>query len=99
MFSHYRLHDTNYFRIIRQADNFIEIMSLNTQHCWIIQRKELCVDDNRYWLYHKHKITDQHYHLHAKILNVSRAVSKIRYHDFNTIHRENRERKEKKKRQ
>ena len=87
MFSHYRLYDSQYFKIIRKTDYFVEVMSLNTQHCWIIQKKELCLDENRYWLYHKHKPTDQYYHLHAKLFNVSNAVSKIRYHDFNTINR------------
>lgn len=92
VFSYYRLHDKAYFQIIRQADNFIEVKSLNTGHCWIIQRKEYC-DENRYWLYHKHNFTDQYYHLHDKVVNVPRAVGRIRYHDFNTINRENRNKK------
>lgn len=87
MFSHYRLHDPSYFEIIRQTDNFIEIMSLSTKHCWIIFRQEYCKNENKYILYHKHNISDPYYHIHHKASSVSNAVSKIRYHDFNAIKR------------
>lgn len=93
MFSHYRLYDSSYFKIIRQADNFIEITPLNTKHCWIILGKEYCSDNKRYILYHKHNLNDQYYHVHNKVSSVSNAVSKIRYHDFNTINRLNHEKK------
>ena len=53
----------NYFLIVREEEKFIEIMSKNTGHCWIIYKKS-GVADKPIDLYHKHTKATQYYHKH-----------------------------------
>jgi hypothetical protein len=76
-----RLLSDRYFQSIRTYDDYYEIMSLNTQHCWIV-RKVISNKEVRVVLYHKHRIDEPHYHLHRSYCrNVKQAVSSIKSHD------------------
>lgn len=59
--STYFLND-GYFKIIRITDDYIELRSRNTWHCWII-KKEIINVKYPYSIYHRHRITD-YYHRH-----------------------------------
>ena len=70
----------SYFKLIRQADTFIELMSLNTKHCWIIH-KHSHEDKYPIWLHHKHHRNDPYYHKHFQTFTVSYAIQQIKNHD------------------
>lgn len=70
----------NYFLIVREEEKFIEIMSKNTGHCWIIYKKS-GVADKPIDLYHKHTNTTQYYHKHWQTFSVKSAVDSIKKHD------------------
>lgn len=69
-----------YFVILKQTKYYIEILSKCTGHCWIIY-KHGSPDKYPVWIYHKHKQTDQHYHLHRRKGSVETAVKEIVQHD------------------
>lgn len=73
------LHDP-YFRIIREEEQFVEIQSLNTGHCWNIFKNQF-ERVHKIKLYHKHKQTDSYYHEHSICRNVAEAIKKIKSHD------------------
>lgn len=75
-----RLIDKQYFEIIRETENFIEVKSKNTEHCWIIQ-KHLSECERKVFLYHKHSINDSYYHQHYKAYTVKQVVCSIKGHD------------------
>lgn len=75
-----RLIDKQYFEIIRETEDFIEVRSQNTKHCWIIQ-KQLSECGRKVYLYHKHSINDPYYHQHYKAYTVKQAVCNIIEHD------------------
>lgn len=52
-----KLIDTQYFEIIREMEDFIEVISKNTKHCWIIQ-KRLTECKRKVYLYRKHTLND-----------------------------------------
>lgn len=69
-----------YFKIIRQTNFFIEFISINTNHCWIIKKSQL--NSNRLIiLYHKHSQNLPYYHKQCDIQNVILAIKKIKAHD------------------
>ena len=75
-----KLIDKKYFEIIRETDDFIELKSKNTHHCWIIQKHQF--DDKRkIYLYHKHSMKNRYYHHHYKTFTVRQAVEDIKGHD------------------
>ena len=45
-----------YFMILRTNERFIEVLSKNTGHCWLVQKT--MADEYKYRLYHKHKRHD-----------------------------------------
>jgi len=57
-----------YFRIIGEEQQYIEIQSLNTGHCWNVFKNQF-ESVNKIKLYHKHKETDSYYHDH-KLINL-----------------------------
>ena len=73
------LHDP-YFKVIREEEQFIEIQSINTGHCWNIFKHQL-EREFKVTLYHKHKITDKYYHQHRKCHSVMKAIEEIKNHD------------------
>lgn len=82
MFSRYerRLIDRKYFVIIQEADDYIEIKSRNTKHCWIIHKHKFD-DKKKIYLYHKHTIKEKYYHQHYMTYTVKQAVNNIKEHD------------------
>ena len=69
-----------YFRIIREEEQFIELQSINTGHCWNVFKNQFEAD-YRVTLYHKHKATDKYYHQHRKCRTVIDAIQQIKSHD------------------
>lgn len=69
-----------YFRVIRQEEQFVEVQSLNTKHCWNIFKNQF---ETKYkiTLYHKHKSTDAYYHKHYQCHTVVQAIEQIKSHD------------------
>lgn len=82
-----RLLGQSYFETIRTTDDFYEIKSKNTKHCWIISKSAL---DSRMYvqIYHKHSTKIAYYHNHAKALNVEHAIKLIKNHDHYVLHPE-----------
>ena len=80
------LHDP-YFRVIREEENFIEVQSLNTGHCWNVLKVQF-EQTNKITLYHKHKLKDQYYHKHRKCRNILTAVAQIKSHDDYVLEQE-----------
>ena len=73
------LHDP-YFRIIREEEQFVEIQSLNTGHCWNVFKNQF-EKIHKIKLYHKHKQSDAYYHEHRICRNVVEAIKQIKAHD------------------
>ena len=80
------LHDP-YFRVIREEEQFIEIQSICTGHCWNVFKHQL-ERDFKVTLYHKHKRTDEYYHEHRKCHNVLKAIEEIKSHDEYVLEQE-----------
>ena len=70
----------DYFTIIRETEQYIEFLSKNTRHCWIICKNPGSVD-NLIMIYHKHSRKTKYYHKHWKTWSVARAVESIKQHD------------------
>lgn len=75
-----RLLSDGYFTIIRVEERFIEVLSNNTSHQWMIFKK-LSATDKPVTLYHKHTADTKYYHKHWETWNVARAVESIKGHD------------------
>lgn len=69
-----------YFTIIRETERYIEFLSNNTKHCWIIC-KSLDGTDKPVVIYYKHSWKTEYYHRHWKTRNVAKAVESIKQHD------------------
>lgn len=69
-----------YFKLIRQADDFYEIQSRCTGHCWIIQ-KPYSYDRHPIRIYHKHAKGTPYYHRHGHAYTVRSAIRQITRHD------------------
>lgn len=65
-----------YFRIIREEEQFVELQSINTGHCWNVFKNQF-EREYKVTLYHKHSISDKYYHQQKKCRNVSRALEEI----------------------
>lgn len=70
----------NYFSVIREEERFVELMSRNTEHCWMIFKK-LSQTQRPIVLYHKHTKDTQYYHKQRELWNVANAVEDIKQHD------------------
>ncbi|GEM_PF-4749970 len=80
------LHDP-YFRVIREEEQFIEIQSICTGHCWNVFKHQL-ERDFKVTLYHKHKRTDEYFHEHRKCHSVLKAIEEIKSHDEYVLEQE-----------
>lgn len=69
-----------YFAVIRETEQFIEVRSLNTGHCWNVFKNTI-ESGKRVTLYHKHKQSDPYYHQHRICRSVEQAVNEIMSHD------------------
>ena len=76
-----KLLKNDYFVVIRIEDRFIEVMSKNTQHCWMVFKKKSKVE-KPVCLHHKHTRDTQWYHLHLETTTVECAVKEIKKHDL-----------------
>lgn len=70
-----------YFEIIRLTSCYVELMSKNTQHCWIIYKMGFS-DKFPFWLYHKHKRGNSSYHLQRKKKRIKSTLKEIKKHDL-----------------
>lgn len=68
-----------YFTLIRETDNFIEVISENTKHCWIVFKNTN--SKHPITLYHKHSEKHEYYHRHYDTYTVALAVVSIKSHD------------------
>ena len=80
------IHDT-YFTLIRLTEQFAEVQSVNTGHCWNIFKNSFEAG-NCVTLYHKHRLTDKYYHQHKKCRTVSEAVEQIKNHDVYVLEKQ-----------
>ncbi len=73
-----------YFKIVREEQQYIEVQSINTGHCWNIFKNQF-EPISKVKLYHKHKSTDQYYHEHRNCRTVAEAVKEIKEHDEHVL--------------
>lgn len=86
MDTHTKIIKGGYFKVIRDTEDYIEMMSKNTGHCWVIKycdRKE----DYPYILFHKHGMSIPFYHKHWQTTSFERAVKSIKSHDSYVLSR------------
>lgn len=69
-----------YFKIVREEQQYIEVQSVSTGHCWNVFKNQF-EPTCKVKLYHKHKMTDQYYHEHRQCRTVAEAVKEIKEHD------------------
>ena len=69
-----------YFKIIREEGKYVEVMSVNTGHCWIVFKKTY-EGGKPITLYHKHTMKTEYYHLHWETYTVESAIKSIKGHD------------------
>ena len=69
-----------YFVVLKKTNLNIEVLSKCTGHCWTIY-KHGSPDKYPVWIYHKHKQSEQCYHLHRKTGSVELAIKEIEAHD------------------
>ena len=70
-----------YFEIIRVAPYYVEFISKNTQHCWIIHKMGFS-DKFPFWLYLKHRKENPCYHLQRKKKSINSILNEIKKHDL-----------------
>lgn len=75
-----KLLSSSYFTMIRQTEDYVEIQSKNTKHCWII-RKQSFSNTAPILIYHKHASSDSYYHKHRYSHSVKSAIQQIKNHD------------------
>lgn len=69
-----------YFRVIREEEQFVELQSENTKHCWNVFKNQF-EQSRKVKIYHKHKESDKYYHDHKLCRTVAEAVEQIKSHD------------------
>ena len=69
-----------YFEVIRETEQFIDVRSVNTGHCWSVF-KNIYNAPRKITLYHKHNESDRYFHRHRVCRTVVDAVSEIKSHD------------------
>lgn len=82
-----RLIGKDYFTVIRETERYIEFLSNNTKHCWIVQKNPGSMD-MPVMVYHKHSWKTDYYHRHWKTWNVAKAVESIKQHDSYVLGKE-----------
>lgn len=73
------LHDS-YFSIIRETEQYVEVRSKNTGHCWNILKNTFEAKQHVI-LYHKHTEQAKYYHKHREYRTVTEAIDQIKGHD------------------
>lgn len=82
-----RLFNDDYFTIIRTEENYIEVLSNNTKHQWVILKKPQDLGMSVI-LYHKHSSEKKYYHKHWKARSVKKVVEKLKEHDVYVMEKE-----------
>lgn len=69
-----------YFMQFREEEKFIEVVSKNTKHQWLVFKNS---SSSKYpvTIYHKHSSSDRYYHKHYETYCVRMAVESIKGHD------------------
>ena len=75
-----KLIDKNYFDVLQRTEDYIEIKSKNTKHCWVIHKHSFA-DKRKIYLYHKHSMNVRFYHQHKRTFTVKQAIENIKGHD------------------
>lgn len=75
-----RLLSEDYFILLREEEQYFEIESKNTKHCWRVFKNK-SKNGKPVDLYHKHKISDPWYHKHFQTITVKEAIKNIKEHD------------------
>ena len=60
-----RMVGEGHFTIIRETERYIEFLSKNTKHCWIICKSQDGIG-KPVMIYHKHSRETEYYHRHWK---------------------------------
>ena len=76
-----RLVNDSYFLIIRETDRFVEFMSRNTKHMWILNKSPELSPEYPILIYHKHSRKQPYYHRHWQTYNFEIAIKSIKSHD------------------
>lgn len=74
-----RLLKNTCLKIIRQSDDFIELQSMQTGHCWIIKKIQ---SRRKIVLHHKHSLDAKYYHKQSEFITVKQAIDEIKDHDI-----------------
>lgn len=82
-----RLFRNDYFSIVREEENYVEVLSNNTGHQWAILKK-LQDSGLSVILYHKHSSNAKYYHKHWKARSVKKAIEKLKEHDMYVMKKE-----------
>lgn len=79
------LYDT-YFEVIRETQQFIEVKSVNTGHCWSVFKNEYD-RTHQITLYHKAQDSAANFQEFRLCRNVTEAVEMIKAHDEEVLER------------
>ena len=69
-----------YFDIVRITDTYIEILSKNTCHSWILQRRQDIAFPSYIIIHHRHK-NQKYHHKHGLKRTVREGLEIIKRHD------------------
>ena len=69
-----------YFQVLRETDQFIEVESVNTKHCWYVFKNTI-EQHVTITLYHKHSRSKPYYHKQKVCRTVTEAVEVAKSHD------------------
>lgn len=70
----------SYFEVIREMEKYIEVKSVNTEHCWNVF-KHTFESGRHVTLYHKHSMNKPYYYKQCSCRTVVEAVERIKQHD------------------
>ena len=77
----YKKISKTYYEVIRVVENYIEIKSRCTKHCWIISRPYDIANNKPIIIYHKHHPSIPYYHRHGYAYTITQALRNIESHD------------------
>ena len=75
-----KLFTSAYFKVLQKTEKYIEILSRNTNHCWVM-KKSNSAQSHLISIFHKHSQSDSYYHKHSKAKTVKQAIMQIKNHD------------------
>ena len=81
-----KLLHNSYFKIIKETDFIIELVSVNTGHCWNIFKNTI-ERRTKVVLYYKHKVQDSYYQEYRTCRTVGEAIEEIMAYDEYILNR------------